>query len=398
MKKIAICIVLGIMSCINIHAQINGDFNWDATPVFFDDFNIPGRMWNADFVDYPLGRWHSYYFSTGVTHGDGSEHQVFQPSQCMFDSGNGLMKLVADFVSSDTMTCDDFEIPENAWFDCDYLNVDDKDLHYYSGTIETNRAFRYGYFEIRCKLPIHLGAFPAFWLFCKPDSNDPHYEEIDVFEFSWAIYYFLDDPNLQNVPGTRLFKTGSLFANDNSLGVGCGYKIHEVPSYTSLNSWNTFGCEWSPHRIVYYLNGDVINEYYDTDSVPHRPMTLIADYALDNYVQTPNSGQEGALITDTMYIDYIKVSQLKCDCYDNVVIRNNQDVVNYDYGLKKSIIFMPQSDITLQSGNKIVFRATDNITINGGFEIQQGREVELITHPCPDYNVIENANTNKKTQ
>ena len=119
-------------------------------------------------------------------------------------------------------------------------------------------------------------------------------------------------------------------------------------------------------------------------------MTLIANYALDNYCVTP-LGEENPPIPhpeyfpDTMYIDYIKVNQLNCDCDDDIVLNNNQDVANYTYSVKKTITFTPSSTITITSNPKKVFRATDGIVINQGFELQQGQEIELIIHPCPNY-------------
>ena len=396
MKKILYLCTMMLLSFNGI-GQINGDFNWSQTPVFYDNFNTSGRIWDDQFIDQPIRKWHSYYYGTGVTHG-WAEHQAFQRTQCHFDINSGTIKLASDYTSYTPMTCDDFEIPNVIWLDCDdqYLIDNNLRLFYYSGAIETNRYFRYGYFEMRCKLPIHKGAFPAFWLFCGADSIDPHYEEIDIFEFSWYLYDKPENPLHHTLHPTRMFTNGSLFANNaNGIGNSCGRRYIKVPSNTALDSWNTFGCEWSPNRIVYYLNGEAVNEYYSTDSVPHRPMTLIANYALDEYsVIHLNNGTGPSIpcpeyFPDTMYIDYIKVNQLKCDCDENVVLTDNQDVSNFDYGVKKTISFVPDNGISISSGRRMVFRATDGILINPGVEVQQGRELELIIHPCPDYNVRE---------
>ena len=405
MKKFIYLCGMMLLS-LNMMAQINGDANWNSLPVFIDNFNTVGRSWNDQFVDQPQQKWHSYYYSSGVTHGN-AEHQVFQRDQCTFDPNIGQLKLASDYISPTPMTCSDFDIPNVYWLDCDdnYLENNRIWLYYYSGGIETNRSFRYGYFEIRCKLPIHRGAFPAFWLFRAGNPNEPYYEEIDIFEFSWSIYDQPQSTHLHNVHPTRLFTNASIFSNQNSwIGGTCGKKNHEVPANTSLDSWNTFGCEWSPNRIVYYFNGDVVNEYYNSDSVPFRPMTLIANYALDNYCVTPvNGGQDPSIphseyFPDTMYIDYIKVNQLKCNCDDDIVLYDNQDIVDYIYSVKRTISFLPSNNITISSSPKKVFRATDEIIINSGFELQQGQEFELIIHPCPDYGISEEVKEQYKKQ
>ncbi|MBR4155708.1 MAG: hypothetical protein IKU01_03265 [Bacteroidales bacterium] len=39
-------------------------------------------------------------------------------------------------------------------------------------------------FGIRCKLLVHQGAFPAFWLW--DSKTGEYYEEIDIFEYTWG--------------------------------------------------------------------------------------------------------------------------------------------------------------------------------------------------------------------
>lgn len=55
-----------------------------------------------------------------------------------------------------------------------------QDFEYTSAWFESRQKFQYGYFEIRCKLPVFDGAWPAFWLFDMKSSI--WYNEIDIFE------------------------------------------------------------------------------------------------------------------------------------------------------------------------------------------------------------------------
>lgn len=55
----------------------------------------------------------------------------------------------------------------------------DHRFEYTSAILETKEKYRFGFFEVRCKLPNGPGFWPAFWLF----GNG---EEIDVFEFNTA--------------------------------------------------------------------------------------------------------------------------------------------------------------------------------------------------------------------
>ena len=74
-----------------------------------------------------------------------------------------------DWYYYDHESCVTFYIPDNgSCFDSIYYD----NKFYFSGAIEYVKniwfpdqgKFQYGYFEILCKLPIHQGAFPAFWL------------------------------------------------------------------------------------------------------------------------------------------------------------------------------------------------------------------------------------------
>ena len=61
-----------------------------------------------------------------------------------------------------------------------------------------------------------------------------------------------------------------------------------------------------PDHVIWYFDGKVMNEYYDTDNIPHRPMYLNVNYAIDNYYR---HGGTKWTETDEMVIDYIKVYQ-----------------------------------------------------------------------------------------
>jgi beta-glucanase (GH16 family) len=63
-----------------------------------------------------------------------------------------------------------------------------------------------------------------------------------------------------------------------------------------------------PDRVVWYFDGKVMNEYYDKANIPHRPMCLNVNYAIDGYYRQGDSKWTGP---GEMVIDYIKVYQSK---------------------------------------------------------------------------------------
>jgi hypothetical protein len=73
---------------------------------------------------------------------------------------------------------------------------------------------------------------------------------------------------------------------------------------------------------------------------------------------------------------------MKCQCLLNDTISNITDLANYDYAVKKSLLI--NGSVALPNSSITVFRATDEITISGNFEVPLGSELEIITHQCPE--------------
>ncbi|MBK8954777.1 MAG: glycoside hydrolase family 16 protein [Saprospiraceae bacterium] len=105
-----------------------------------------------------------------------------------------------------------------------------KDFDYTSGNIFSMQGFKYGRFEIRCKLPEGKGFWPSFWT-----AGDGVIEEIDVFEAKGHIQ-------------TQL-QTNYHHCYNRS---GCQQpKWHWT---SDQEDWNTYAIEWDPFFIRWYVN------------------------------------------------------------------------------------------------------------------------------------------------
>ncbi|MDD3687572.1 MAG: family 16 glycosylhydrolase, partial [Bacteroidales bacterium] len=311
MRKILyICLMLIFTLNIETSAQILGDKNWSTTPLFIDDFNVPGRYWKNDWTDYSAIKWRAYSRFGGVF--KPRECQVYQKENCVFNDTDQTMELWANYVGG-PMICGDYAVPTGFWCTSSHPA-----LYYYSGYIDVCDSlnpgvqdFLYGYFEIRCKLPVHRGAFPAFWLW----GGGTYYEEIDIFEYSWLFTEYDWNSNTPGFGSSRCFTTGIYLDEIDMDSVPSFAREYPVisPSEPDLAEWNTFACEWSPGRVIWYFNGEIVNEHYG-EGVPYRPMTLKANYALDSEVLDEDSLPRTDYFPDKMTIDYIKVNKLKCDC------------------------------------------------------------------------------------
>jgi beta-glucanase (GH16 family) len=369
MNKYLVLFLWMFLMNIQMNAQPSIDKNWDTTPFFVDYFNPTRSPWDVvNWMDKPYDNKWKAHLAGCVTHGSG-ELMVYQKENAIFNS-DGTMRLRAEY--TDLLDTSDYTVPSGLT-----KNVNDGPLYYKSGAISVGmQKFLYGYFEMRCKLPVNRGAFPAFWL---QDYTANNYREIDIFEYSWWL-------TLQNGNfGSPRYFEGQIYYYN---GAETPYHKYGGHSYTipanepDLTDWHIFGMEWSPRRVLWYFDNKLVGSYVG-DSMPSQSMNLIinnavnTDALIDNVPLTTGFPNE-------MTIDYIKVSKLKKACTTDKTIQNNTQLTAYDYKVYKTLTIGGfGNDINIAANSNTVFRATNGITINGNFELPLGSSLELITQQCP---------------
>jgi hypothetical protein len=405
MKKFVYLCGMMLLS-MNIMAQIDlNDKNWDT--VFIEDFS-GNRYWDRHWDDStgvsgykPLWRcFHYCLWNSGVIHpkeyyGDFS---AYQPCNAVFDSDNTL-KLVGSYKSEKCMTCSS-EISDTTFLPapwhkychfCDATPQQKYNIHYFSGMIESTDSLGYGYYEIKCKMPIHRGSSDAFWLW----SDYGKYEEIDMFEHSFffcngnteksfisGIFYNPDGTNYHDTIINGVLHHGAFkYAR-------CSYYVPTTS--TSLDQYHTYGCLWLPERVAWYFDGVLYNEETDPSHIPQHPMWLKITHYQDSAAILSNNPETWWHETDEMTIDYVKYYRLKTDCDTDLVIRSTFAFQNFNnnplnYTVKRSIT-MGGQNTTMVIPNNINFtmRAVDSITIDGAFEVPCGTEMTFITQECPE--------------
>ncbi len=390
MKRIIFICSLILLN-VNIMAQYYKGDNYQVT---FEDNFEDRRYWDrATFIE-SKNKWQAYLYGTNLTAGS-TNRNVYQPSQCLFDTEDGMVKLVADYISPQ-ITCDDVVepiIPENV--ECKDSILNEYEIKYFSGALVSvnyenyYHKYKYGYFEIRCKLPVHQGAFPAFWLWdCKNAEDDAvkFYEEIDIFEYSWGIAE--DTPNSNGPDDNRCFTTGIYYNETGSTDISTcrvAKVFTRVPdSSPSMDEWNTFGCLWLPDRVEWYINDIKVNSYYNPDSIPKHPMHIKANYAINDDID--NIPFSEYTLSDTMFIDFIRVYQPICDCETNVLIDSQGDLNNYEAGVKRSVTINSSSStpIIVSSQNDVSIIASKQIVIDKPFKVNAEAKFEAVIQQCPN--------------
>jgi beta-glucanase (GH16 family) len=373
MNKYLIVLLAFMLLLHQLQAQPSKDSNWDPSPLFFDDFVSPRSPWSNDhWMDDPNDNKWKAHLCGDVTHGT-SERMVYQRENAIFNASDNTMVLRAEY-AGELIDTSEYDIPLYGM-----KHPGHGPLYYRSGALCVGLSgmekFLYGYFEIRCRLPVNLGAFPAFWLW---DHSDNNYREIDVFEYSWLI---TDNGGVYGSP--RYFE-GQIYYGTDPPSVGTyGQHGYLIPNYSDdLTGWHTYSVEWTPGRVLWFFD-DLLIGSYSGDCIPSMSMNLVINNAVDNYA-TPGGIPVSEGFPNEMVIDYIEVKKLKCDCYTDASILNNNQLNGFDYQVYQSItIGGTGSDIDVPSNSSVVFRATNEITINGDFEVPVGTSLELITHACP---------------
>jgi len=145
-------------------------------------------------------------------------------------------------------------------------------------------AQRYGYFEIRTKLPDGPGVWPSFWLI--GTQKDKSSAEVDVFE-----YYGAFPKGFHSVEHIWERGVDRLHLDH----------VTDVSTHFFTTQFNTFGVLIDPERTRFYLDGE---EIWDTPTPPEyqQPMYLLIDLALGGGWPTDHLASPAV-----MAVDYVKV-------------------------------------------------------------------------------------------
>lgn len=143
----------------------------------------------------------------------------------------------------------------------------------YTGTnAKADKWFTYGYFEARLKLPKGNGNFTSFWAAGKRTETKPYVPEIDVYEcfvgsvrltsnmHSWWKYsdfignIVATDEQRQSGHSWHLKDVGIV-----DLRKELGQTPYKLPDGEDFSmDFHTFGCEWTPSFVSFYIDGQLI--------------------------------------------------------------------------------------------------------------------------------------------
>jgi len=160
---------------------------------------------------------------------------------------------------------------------------------YLSGALTTHNKFKmkYGYVEMRAKLPKGRGLWSAFWLLHQNDND--RRPEIDVVE-----YIGHDERKVYN---TYHYYEGS--------------RLRSTPSYEAWGpdysqNFHTYGVKWEPGKITWYVDGRERNSFQN-GNVAWEDMYLLVNLAVGGW--WPGNPDGNTRFPARFTIDYIRAYQ-----------------------------------------------------------------------------------------
>ena len=133
---------------------------------------------------------------------------------------------------------------------------------YISGILTTQSRFsqKYGYFEMRAKIPVGIGVWPAFWMLADDGGWPP---EVDIMEGRGQRPGDIVMTTHWRIPETQRVER-------------CGFDF-SVPD--AATAFHDYGVLWQPDRITYFIDRQPMSEI----KVPvgfHDPMYMIVNLAM----------------------------------------------------------------------------------------------------------------------
>lgn len=262
------------------------------------------------------------------------------------------------------------------------------DFEYTTGEVFTKSLFSINTtIEARIKLPKERGLWPAFWIYSEESGN---YNEIDIFEaytidkeLTTTAHYKKNYHSGQNVNRccytpeninfkdlTENFHIYKLVWKDDRIEWYIDNKlIRRIPYYYEKRRYLLF---FRKHYPVYCNDVIVGNKYRRLKYFPENPMKIILNTAVEVAPRKPNA----AFISDTMFIDYVKVYK-PMKCFTNVNINN---LPNLDYttlGQHKNLYTLitgynvnVSCNMSIHSNHSVSVIANHDIYINAPSEIE----------------------------
>lgn len=179
---------------------------------------------------------------------------------------------------------------------------------YTSARLNSKFAFKYGRMDVRAKLPIVAGTWPAIWMLGKNVYEDGAYFNANYGTTSWPACGEIDIMEYGIFPSQPTNYVQSTLHTPSSSGNSVNFG--GVLASDLQNNYHVYSLNWSPFQISFLLDGIV---YYTYNPSIKNESTWPFDkeqYLLLNIAMGGNAGAPTANFTQAkMEVDYVRVYQ-----------------------------------------------------------------------------------------
>jgi len=183
---------------------------------------------------------------------------------------------------------------------------------YTSARLNSKFAFKYGRVDVRAKLPIESGTWPAIWMLGKNVNEDGGFFDAAFGTTSWPACGEIDIMEHGITPSQPInyvqsaLHTPSSFGNTMNIGGAIANNLG--------TDYHIYSMNWSPFQITFLLDGVAFYTYNPAIKTPSNWPFDLEQYLLLNIAMGGIAGTINSSYTESsMVIDYVRV-------YQNVVV------------------------------------------------------------------------------
>ena len=179
---------------------------------------------------------------------------------------------------------------------------------YTSARLNSKFAFKYGRVDVRAKLPIQAGTWPAIWMLGKNVNEDGGFFDAAFGTTNWPACGEIDimEHGITSSQPTNYIQsalhTPSSFGNTSNIGGAIANNLG--------TDYHVYSMNWSPYQITFLLDGVAFYPYNPAVKTPSNWPFNLEQYLLLNIAMGGIAGTIDPGYTESsMVIDYVRVYQ-----------------------------------------------------------------------------------------
>ena len=190
---------------------------------------------------------------------------------------------------------------------------------YISARMYTKQCWKYGYIEMRAKLPVTKGCWSAFWMLPQYGSADVRNSKKDGGELDIIEHVPNDDVNkiyfsAHSYYTTQAAQDAGDYVDYIHPTTGAHYSFHGSGTVSTPAEWHTYSMLWTDEFVRAFIDGEQYyyapNPYPGTVNLPYWGFNQEFNIKLNLAVGGDWGGTPASSFSEeTFEIDYIRVYQ-----------------------------------------------------------------------------------------